>query len=68
MDSCQDSSLYKAECLLRKGRKMNRDVEQYERFKRNDPSARLAQYQQAFEERVAQKEKRPVTASHEGRK
>ena len=47
---------------------MNRDVEQYERFKRNDSSARLAQYQQAFEERVAQKEKRPVTASHEGRK
>jgi hypothetical protein len=47
---------------------MNRDVEQYERFKRNDPSARLSQYQQAFEERVAQKEKRPVTTFHEGRK
>ena len=47
---------------------MNRDVEQYERFKRNDPSARLAMYQQAFEERVDQKEKRPLTVSHEGRK
>lgn len=47
---------------------MQSNVEQYERRKKADPSARLALYQKAFEERMAKKEKKPANVSDGGRK